>query len=869
MSKAVLFDFVEFEKTWRSNLKEPDKLFLSYLLINVTELVINSTKKDRGYDPELIDMIKYFVEYLRDDEFILTKIIAKVDHSVIKDLVTLVDQNHIEQKKINPLIYRVDSILRNENFVKATKTMFLKNEIKAEEYHLVIGNLLRTLLTRHSISALNDLPSNLIKDYLVREKFRKVDLDVFEDKTTGSSIQNFLNKLENIVNEEFAIIKNSKDYHEYISNNLLCKFSWIMICESIYELIFSQINYRNGLSNMNEKSTKDLIKKIIKKIFYVLVSSVLENRKSFVLQEFFIDEYIENLSNKIKNFTQINKTQINISLLDGILPSLLECMWDDMCSILDKSIDSEYELFVNFYSSRIIEKTDFAKFPFYVSFMNYLERLLNRIFDLIMEKVPIQLDNKPNFKFTTYLRDKIVCHLSCYGNYKELIRSSSLSPDLFITNLFNRLLEQEKLMEVFFEIGNLDLKNDRKEIKSNIIIYDPRKWYLGESFKMDWLSNVEKDIDGNLFSSEYRTYHFIKSRSNTNAGNYLKRNSCRIKVTVNAMDPERALEKGLKEVFNSVSMISFLLAKSNTNFKPQILNLCFVRSLATNEGYYYPQIVSHKSIDKFEFQPEHWKILSNIVTYMNGSNLNYEIQESIALFRMGYSNPNVYLKFSTYWTALEQLIKPFTQNHKDIEVISQLSITWRDSKDNLFLNSHLKSIIDKIKKNMEVSSKLNTTLKGWDVFDFVLLENLHKIKTMTIDNQIIESIDNYHKWLYKIDKNEENAHLGITNKESIVNEIIVKKVIQKFKVYIVDSKRNQIFHEGYKPIDGLNHITNFLEELLFKIIIKFLEMQSLQRYHKLDGIVRQLNRPFKDPAFTLPIKFSNIIFDTLPESGIE
>ena len=861
MSITSQFNFIEFEKTWRSNLKEANTLFLSYLLLNVTELVINSTKRDKGYDQDLKDIIKYFAEYLRNQTFVLTRIIMRLDESVIRDLVALVDQDLFEQKKINPLMQRIDSILKDDDFIKIIRSMFLNDEIKDDEYHLVVGNLLRTLLLTHSENELTNLPSNVIKGHLISEKFSKFKSTNLDDELTSSNIQKLIIKIEKKVNHDLIIIKRNNNYQEYISKNILCQLIWIKTCESIYEMIISQINHEDGLEKLNENSIKNLTRSIIKKVIHVIINTVTENQRHLRSDEIFKD--IEYISNKINNLTHISKTQIDIALFDGVLSSYIECVWDNIVSHLDERIDLETELFINFYKSQSInEKGNLRKFQFYIGCINHLKGLLERIFDITLEKFPLEFGKKTNSKFISYLVDRLPNYLSRYGNYKDLDRNATIKrQDIFITNLFDRLLEQERSMEVFFEIGNIDMKDEYKEIKSNILIYDPRKWHLGETFRMDWIEDSEKDIEGSPFFSEYQEYYFVKSKSNANSGFYLKRNSCRIRVSVKATDYKKAIEKGLREVLNTVSMISFLLSKTNTNFRPQILNTCFVRSADTNEGRYYSEIVVHRTANKFEYKPEYWKILDNIVTFMSKSSLNYEIQESIALFRMGYSNPNIHLRFSTYWTALEQLVKPFTQNDKDVDVISHLSITWRHSHLNLFLSSYLKTIISKIKGNSELTSKLNEEMKNWDKFDFILLENVFKIRSMTVDTKVIESIDNYNNWLNKIDKRSDDPVAMITAKESIVNEIIIMKVMQKFKIFIVDSKRNQIFHEGYKPIDGLIHITNFLEELLFEMIVRFLEMENIQRTNRLNGIIMQLNRPFKDQKFYLPIRFSNIIYE--------
>ena len=85
--------------------------------------------------------------------------------------------------------------------------MFLNDEIRIEEYHLVIGNLLRTLLNRYSISELNEFPSTVISDYLIRKKFNEFTIDALGTDSIRSDIQNALYRIgKKIISPVFIVI---------------------------------------------------------------------------------------------------------------------------------------------------------------------------------------------------------------------------------------------------------------------------------------------------------------------------------------------------------------------------------------------------------------------------------------------------------------------------------------------------------------------------------------------------------------------------------------------------------------------------------------------------------------------------------------
>jgi len=862
LAQTLQFDPIEFEKNWQENLKEPDTLYLSYLPINLTELILNSTSKNKGIEEniDLVDIIQYLTNYLKDGDFVLNKIITKVDSSAIKDLISLVDQNNFDKKKIIPLIQRIDNVLREDNFVKSIKDMFLNDEIKTDEYFLVVGNLLRTLLIRYSISELNGFPSIIISDLLGTRKFKELAMDFSNTDSINPCAKDVLEMIEKRIETELDKIMENDKQEDYIQENFLPTFNWVKSCESVYENINSHLNNLGNYSNIEEHLIRDLTIGTVRRVYQVILHGLLEKTNSFTPNEFLAANYFKDIVTKIGNVTQISRSEIDFSMLEASKHAFIEFAWESRITQLDGLIKTEAEIFSNFLLNEMgLKKSKLIQFQFYMNLVNFLKEMMSRVFDTAYKNFKLDINNATVSIFLSFLRDELQIRLSNRRNYKTIVKNMAIiDQHTIITKLFDRFLDKEKSIEVFFTLGNLDMKYKKKELKSNILVYDPREYHFGESYRLDWISTDEKDIENNLFSSYYRKYHFIKSHSNRACGENLKRNSCRVRITVNAYDYEKAIEKGLREVLNTVSLMTFMSSKINLNYKPQILNACYARLSPGSNGYFRREIITNNRIDSFSYEPKNWQILDNLITYMSKSNLGSEIEEAISLIRLGYLNPNIHLKFSTYWTALEQLIKPFVQNDKDINVMTHLSITWRNTKPITYFNLYYNEITRKIKNNAELLIKLNNDIPDWNKYDFSLVENLYKIKQMTTDESLLKSINNFIKWLYGIDK---ETIPPISIKESIVNETVLRKVIQKFKVFILDSKRNQIFHEGYRPIDGLNYMTNFLEELLFEIIINILKMESLQKTNKLNCIIIQLNRPFKDPNFYAPISFSNIKFE--------
>lgn len=872
MNSKITFDspldWQYFVKHWKNTVNESDKLYLSYLLINITELILNASKKN-GYDANLIDSIKYLSYYLKNDKFILNRIISSIDPNIIHSLVVLVDAQDLEFKKVNPLIKSIHSILCGDQYLNATKEFFQKNEvIEIEEYIIVIDNLIRSLSKRFSLKSLEFLPQKVIAKYIVDIRLSDLDFAKVNSDTIKEGIQAFTNDLYQKLTGKISPIKNENNDQRFLQNIFERPHNWLSTCESIYDLFSKEVQKR--VSTNNEiKVDNQLLIQIVKKIHDTLIWNFIEeftpagsNRR--VLSQRYFQEYAKIITSHIKT-DRINFERILMERSFLIFSNLL---WTKIASKLDQILINERSsLQCLLYNETVVKKNTITDFQLYANIMNHIKEMTNRIFLPICKEI-MDLENiiiTPEYLLELYNRFKE--SLYNYNNFESLIASYPNIPinSKVLDNLFDEFIKPEKEIEIFYVIGKMNMEYQKLELTSNILLYDSRMFYFGENYNLDNISTADKDIQNTSFESDYLQYysgnhHSLPQRTLTDIN--FKRNSCRALVKVKALDIDKAVEIGLKDLLNALSMISFMTSKSGAINKPQILNNCFIRDLRHCEKYFRWNIIQNNRIESFAYDTKRKEILNNLISRVNISTINVELNNSISLFSIGVLTSNIYLKFSTFWTALEQLIEPFSHNDKDVDIITHLSITWRNIHSHWIIDSYVKSIRSKIKLDSSLVSILNRECSKWDKFDYILLENLGKIKKHTENPDIINAVKNYQDWLHKREVDEEYPEVNpISNQEKILNEIVVLKVIQKQKISIIYSTRNQIFHEGHVHIEGLDYLTRFLEDTLFSIIINFLTIESLQRKNRLHKIVIELNRPFKDFALCKPIKFSNILFE--------
>jgi hypothetical protein len=567
------------------------------------------------------------------------------------------------------------------------------------------------------------------------------------------------------------------------------------------------------------------------------------------------ENYFSHLSSTIKkeiytNDIQRFATDFSLSMIDSGIRAFIEFLSKSILSITDfhGTIEAYKEFLIDYVykenqgiDSEPKLRLILSHFSFFQAFSDYIIKITEKNFIRILDQVSRFNLGKGDRDFDKHilngLINKLTDHLS--DKYGYLTVPTELDKDdliLLFDFLFDEFTISSSRWRIFFVLGRLDLNGKYIDMidqstGNTITLYDGRKWYFGESDSMDKFTSI-RTVSGDDYKSEFDTYMTIKSNSGTIE---YKRNSARAYIDIKSRDRLLASKEAFVILKKKLSNLVFAFAKDSQTekFRPQLTTR--FESLTednkkTNYHESFPPPTGILAINskRQEFVERYEMLLaSSLVRHK-------QFVQALTWFEDGFWSTNNHAKFASYWIALEQLIISYNGDKKGealAEYIPKLIITWRDVPQAYVIGRYLDEIYsyiegaDELKKNLE----LDSILKDWKKNDYIILENLEKLKQLGEGSALEQSIANLTTWL------------TVQKKDDITKTVRLLQGKKKFEIAAFYSIRNLIIHEGATYTAELEYLVGVLEKNLADTLSVLLVYSSK---NIIEDIIREIGRPF-------------------------
>src|SRR5215203_1449723 len=140
-------------------------------------------------------------------------------------------------------------------------------------------------------------------------------------------------------------------------------------------------------------------------------------------------------------------------------------------------------------------------------------------------------------------------------------------------------------------------------------------------------------------------------------------------------------------------------------------------------------------------------------------------------------------------------------------------------------------ICSRIHNSADLKKKLSkdSKLKDWSKYDYIVLENLQKLKELSAGTLLEQSIVGLMTWL------------TVQKKQDIINEIKSLQLEKKFEIAVFYSRRNFILHEGTAYSADLEYLVKLLEATLVQTLSVLLTYSSM---NTLSDVIHTNSRAF-------------------------
>lgn len=837
---------------WKAAVEDPEKLIFTVSHYNVIDYILEYGKIS-SYEE---DLLTNMVNGLKDVT-IINKLLHRVDPINVRNLITIIEQLNIQGSR--PLVETLGFLfnsLNSDNFIEVTREL-VKESITTgnnEDVGILISHLVRMLLTRYSVKYLNKSPEKTFtKTFL--SSFREIIIEKSLDTNDiRSEISLVLNDLKGLMTDQ------SKSFNTTPRNEF-------------FEGLFHNNNYwfkdRYNITTNIKKTIRrsaiptdvkdNLVLEIAQRICYVFLREIMYEYTPAgnKVEEILNKHYFHNLSALCINLIydreyDRNKYQSSFqhSFSSKSLSVFLDLLSKSMSKLLPLHlVASKLEILIDNQKS---SGQSIDSFDFTLSCYQLIESIAENMLDSVMAQVQsirdIPFDHKG---FLELLFEYSVNDLTSHG-MSFLPASITLSQYHHITDsLFDKLLAPIKNWKVFFEIGNLDL-DGRSLDEDNVVLYDARKWDMGERFEWDMRAELV-DEKGTKMRSQFREYGsgYFKSFGSSDLSKVIfKRSSARAMIKVSAYDQFMAASEARRRLNKSLNVMVYEFTnQARLKHHPLI-----TRS--------YEVVRDDDSVSHYEVNYDHFDILKIsqreqkiLESYQNPDLTSKEdrLYRALAWFNSAFWESDSYAKYVLYWIGLEQLLdlgsvpkKKKREASKDIlvRIIPNVTVTWRDDgHSNYVINNHLDEIIRAISGTSELIDKLENggQFKDWRQKDFVILENLSILEELVRGTNIEQSVKMLGSWIL------ENI-LGIEARTAY------NRKRREFDIAYMYARRNTLVHEGSILEGDLEHFVNRLQKLLTRVI-------SVTRLFPLEqdwvSVSREYNRPFSasfdldDPTYLL------------------
>lgn len=866
----VQYSYKRWVADWEKAIEKPEEILLCVSIANISDYLFEDSRYKRGFGP----IQQEFWNKLKD--LMATSIEGGIIQSVDPTLV-LRNLNENDFRSVRSFLNSIRLCYRSEKFLDELKKEILRIFFEGVPYEFDLTKILiRALLFNFSVEYLKDLPKRSLSAAYFQNKKNDIISLAMEDTCVLDNIHSFSQILIERIKSTSAELGNDSDilnkclkklFYEssYWQNDIryLVRFSKTTIEKhgSKLDALIKQKNKTLTKEDLSKEINNDLLTNDIDHIIQEYARIVVINIVRKLLGDYQPGEegtkFLED-KNYFAYFSSTLKKQIYNDELQRMATdfsrSMIDCGISAFIDVLSKIILSNFsfqnttgafkEFLVDYIytENQSLDSTTtlhfiFSHFRFLQSLSDYMIKVAgNSLAQVLDQVIRVNLGSNAIGDLLNGMVNKLIEYLSDKYGYLALPVQIDKDDLTFSFNfLFNEFKITPSRWRIFFILGGLDLNGKfigmtDQSSGNGITLYDGRQWYFGESHKMDIFTNI-RTISGEYYKSEFDTYMTVQS--NLGIVEY-KRNCARAFIDIRSRDHLLASKEAFVILKKKLSNLIFAFSRDiqTEKFRPQIATR--FESLTEDEKKTHYRETFPPPIEILTINSKRQELIERYEMLLASSTVHHkQFIQALIWFEDGFWSTNTHARFASYWIALEQLISSYTGNKKGealAEYIPKLIITWRDTPQAFALNRYLNEIYsyiqgaDQLKKNLESDSKL----KDWKN-DYIILENLEKLKQLGEGSALEQYIINLMTWL------------TVKEKDEITKSVKPLQERKKFEIATFYSIRNLIMHEGATYPALLEYLVGVLEKNLVDTLSALLVYSSK---NDIEDVIHEVGRPF-------------------------
>lgn len=573
---------------------------------------------------------------------------------------------------------------------------------------------------------------------------------------------------------------------------------------------------------------KSMISYYFSQISRVIVRHCLDAYlpKYGVLQVDLAKKYYNAISQVLKKHMSIHNVnplflEFNYSLVDGSYAAFIEIISPLVNSLFNKKIIEEEIKKLNKFLTELLKKVQnelqertgssnnlvhcLSTKSFRTGLANYFQMVTHRIFiEMLRSIVRLKLIKNDNVFERSFITSQLA---SCF---KGIIKQEQRGPNYHIMpyhirvddmdNAFRSIFEELnsglKRYKIFFITSNIDPNNKIFKV-NDVTFYDPSVWNFEEHPRFEPLKKM---------AAEGNDHHDRKKIAVASK-------------EIDSLNKDDAIEKAYSYVERALDALVFISITIPELTKPRI------------HTYYQAVNVKEESLDlqasfrdvllrPLEFSTnilEFVKKYDILISDLDESSPHtYTIKQSLTLLRLGLGAETDYLRFVSYWNALEMLVT-IVSLEKTIKtkLIRKLPlfILWKQSNNLSRVISCIDYIYSTVGNNRKLQFRLDNhpKLRLWRKDRIIIVKYFSKIKR--IWREVLKTTD---------DLNELESLLSINSKLEY-REVTMRL---EFQIALLYEKRNLLFHEG-KGFSLLSNYVLILHRLLSHVASVFILISGL------------------------------------------
>lgn len=859
--------FHEFLKNWEDTLKNSHEVIfeqnigtISYYFLERLKTKQKIKKTSQIDDKSQLKLLK-ILQNIINRNGTETKILRRLSLTAIHELGKKPNQPstrlHIRYFK------EIDDAYNDPKFVKSVETQLLESLDSSESTNECVKYLIRSLLRRYSIKYLE----KEVPKIFARSFFELHNCAIRDKVTSSNKLQpeqlTLLNCLYKKTIKKLYIYSSSQKRKEYLRHLHLNSIEWndrdLFLIISNAKRTMRNENLTDKIERLGDSPSESDIYTVLNQqplhnIFYTIITetcfrfifNIVSEPHDRQHYDFIHDiselEFCHEFSRLIKSVIYQNNNppslenfnhNISSSSYQIFLEAYSRIMQTKVSETKLKTLTDNLIRQVSIFFAAELKNNDVDVLNKFKLNRIITEHARNTCYD-IFEVMLAEMQNTPQEYVILQIKQSFINDL--LDHFFNKVNRLPFTCDLtksqmcrFITTVCQKFQKPSEKIRVCCLLGGLDCDQKCFQI-GNVTFYDARIWDFGEDTVFDQTMGASMSIAENLRTKYGDPYDTV-------AANSAKRNSARAMVDVVAYDYESAINQAEIAVQNAAnSLVYASTAFVARGFKPQI-PADYV--LIFNDGESAKKIMGPRTQDHdFLIMNDKYLEISNFYNDLvlePPTKLNNSLIRALEWYNRGHWSEIAHQKFVLLWIALEQLIggslhvrKVSTNNL--LKSIARLIVTWRDKNYNLYLLQLLDAMMNSIHDDPKSQALLDTNpkLKGWRQNYGIVLENLDDVALLENSD-----VSNYARSISKHLTPEYFKHI----------EYMIKTIRKKtlFKIALLNSKRNSLFHKGIFYSGELTVMSSELEKILvdaIELLIQFRDKRELSK------IIDENNRPF-------------------------